>query len=96
MEEPDLAALFPWWTAVADDEEDALEKRALKWLEDPYPGISLRARFGLDYDTGAMLQLLVERIKSEGVPGYDDPVVFEAWLRGLIDGASAVTLGPIP
>lgn len=85
---------FPWWVAVADGEEDANLKRALIWLGDPYAGIMLRTRFGPRYDSAAMLQLLAEHVRSEGVPSYEGPIEFEAWLRGLVEGASAVTLSP--
>jgi hypothetical protein len=83
-----LEAQFPWWAAVADGEPDAARHRARAWLDGPYARVSALVRYCPDGQVDELLALARTSIDVHGTEPWTEPVEFEAWLRGLLQGCA--------
>lgn len=87
--DPEVTALFPWWAAAQDAQPDAARTRALAWLDGPYARVAAQARLFSEPGVQELFDVLRDSLAVESVPSWDEPVLMEAWLRGLVDGCAA-------
>ena len=85
----EIAALFPWWAAAEDDQPDASRTRALAWLDGPYARVAAKARLFSAPLEEELFDVLRNTLDVETGSSWDDPVLMEAWLQGLVDGCAA-------
>lgn len=87
MDVSDPTGPFPWWGAAADDDLEAARKRAVAWMDDPYPRVWAKAR---SIEVEPLLRLMRQSIDDYGVEDWPTPPEMETWLRGLLQGCATM------